>query len=360
MYNLNFWQQIIQYGILLNFETYVSTWRTEQAMLEDHSVAILTDIPQNCKVKFINLDASKKYYSSSYQNLRDSKKQEIFEQQLKSGSKNDLSSDETPVMSPEPIRSDSLSAAEKSENNRRNFDLENLNNNILNNSNQAMSDFYTPFITGSSQDLKINIMVPEQVFALVQENLNYNLSEIEVDINTVFFNTGINEEQALADKLNQIYPQDIVNYESCKRLTDYYRKVNNDDWTSKKSGILLLELIEHCQLNPIKNKDVKIQELAQKICRELNAVRYIQCKSAKDRTSMGVSLEQIRIMKDEFELDESLASENLETIRKNGMGLIRCYKNTTKFFYAFNAVQLSTFPRDYKPPKGTYGVGLAS
>ena len=158
---------------------------------------------------------------------------------------------------------------------------------------------------------------------------------------------------------DQIYPQDLINYESCKRLTDYYRAVNDNNWHDKESGMKLLELIEHCPLNPTKNKDVKIQKLAQKIVRELDGVRYIQCKSAKDRTSMGHSLEQARILLDEHDLDENFFNQTLEKIRREGTGLLRCYKNVSKYVYAFNAVQLSTFPREYKPPKGTYGTALS-
>ena len=74
---------------------------------------------------------------------------------------------------------------------------------------------------------------------------------------------------------------------------------------------------------------------------------------------MGVSLEQTRILVREHGLDPNFFNQSLDKIRKEGTGLLRCYKNVSKYCYAFNAVQLSTFPREYKPPKGTYGSALS-
>jgi len=57
-----------------------------------------------------------------------------------------------------------------------------------------------------------------------------------------------------------------------------------------------------------------------------------------------------------FSSDPELFNSTLDLLRKEGLGLTRCYKNTGKYKYAFNALQIATFPRDYKPPKDTYSL----
>ena len=129
--NLDFWKQILNHGLLLQFETYVSTWRNEQAMLEDHSVGILTDISQNCRIKFTDIEEKSEPSSIS----------------------------EVP--------------------------------------------YFNPIITGSSSHVNIEIPLPREVINFVNENLGMNLLEKSVRLVTVVFNVGINEEQALADKLRE-------------------------------------------------------------------------------------------------------------------------------------------------------------
>ena len=173
------------------------------------------------------------------------------------------------------------------------------------------------------------------------------------------FNIGINEEQTLADGMRLTFPQAQINCESAKRLAEYYQAVNNHDWLSKPSAFKLLNLLDACPQNPTEKKNILVHELAQEIARELNGVRFVQCKSAKDRTSMAVSLEQVRIMKEiglvpndkEFEF-------YLEQMRRDGLGLLRCYKNTGNMAYAFNKVQMMTFPKIFKAPKGTYKTNI--
>ena len=230
---------------------------------------------------------------------------------------------------------------------------------------------FSPGITGSSSKTVIEIQLPSKIINLINKNLiisntgspssqdsnKKDITQIEINLIPVQLNVGINEEQAIADRLNQIYPQDIINYESCQRLANYYGQVNDHSNWDKPSGLKVLELLEHCPLNPTLKKDVKIQEIAQKIVRELNGVRYIQCKSAKDRTSMGVSLEQVRILREDHGLNQDQATFDkcLDEIRVKGMGLTRCFKNTNRRKYAFNRIQLGTFPRQYIPPNGTFG-----
>ena len=71
---------------------------------------------------------------------------------------------------------------------------------------------------------------------------------------------------------------------------------------------------------------------------------------------MGVSLEQVRILSREHGLKEEYFKSALDTIRKEGLGLTRCFKNIGKYCYAFNSMQLATFPREYVPPSECCGA----
>lgn len=189
-------------------------------------------------------------------------------------------------------------------------------------------------------------------FSAVEEEKTYSIFP-------VLFNVGINEEQKLADISRQTYPQDIINHESAHRIKQYCSSVFGDRYLTHSIAGDVLQLLEVCPKAPEEKKDVRIHEFAQKVAGQLHAVRFLQCKSAKDRTSMGVSLHQSRLLLNDHGLHPDMFKPTLDKIRKDGSGLIRCYKNVGREIYAFNSLQLATFPDLYKPPKGTYGSAMS-
>ena len=110
----------------------------------------------------------------------------------------------------------------------------------------------------------------------------------------------------------------------------------------------------------IKSKHPKIVQESSNLCRLLGAGRATSCKSAKDRTSMSVTLEQVRLLSENHGLPEEFVVRTVSTMRSNGVRLENALKNTGKRQYAFNSLQRSLLPDEYKCPEGTYGRGNVS
>jgi len=110
----------------------------------------------------------------------------------------------------------------------------------------------------------------------------------------------------------------------------------------------------HCK----KNKNVDILHLASQICRRLHGLRFINCKSGKDRTGMAASLEQIQILSREYDLAEHEYQKALDAMRSEGTRIENCLKNIGSPKYAFGTLQLTTFPYQYRAPLGTFRSNL--
>ncbi|KAA3681630.1 inositol polyphosphate-4-phosphatase [Paragonimus westermani] len=121
----------------------------------------------------------------------------------------------------------------------------------------------------------------------------------------------------------------------------------------------LIADVRHIVQSP-RNKPVELLEYASEITQAFGGLRLTSCKSAKDRTSMSVTLEQIRWLKNAEGLHESNFQSALQCLRRKGLRMDNVFKNTHCQKYAFNRFQLLYFPRAYRPPIGTYALGVPS
>eukprot|EP00095_Tigriopus_kingsejongensis_P011180 maker-scaffold456_size166325-snap-gene-0.28 protein:Tk11180 transcript:maker-scaffold456_size166325-snap-gene-0.28-mRNA-1 annotation:"type i inositol- -bisphosphate 4-phosphatase-like" len=231
--------------------------------------------------------------------------------------------------------------------------------------------FPLPRVTGSRCSLKVLLPVPDYVYTMLPLEKIKNMT---FSITPILFNVGINENATLACRFGNNGPQEKNNLDNFKILQEYQRRFKKLDLplNSAQSGGHrgtkrmsmcspseplvedLLAILKN-EVNNRKNKNVEILHLASNITRRLQGIRFTNCKSGKDRTGMSATLEQVQILSREYDLAEIEYQKALDVMRAEGTRRDNVLKNIGDRRYAFNTIQLTTFPRQYRPPVGSYG-----
>lgn len=198
--------------------------------------------------------------------------------------------------------------------------------------------------------------VPDAIYSLLPL-VPSSRQTISFNVTPVFFNVGINEMASLAESLGTTKPQEKSNMDNFERLNEYYlrfKKLNLPTETSSTrrkfmlvfhlnihthiyifvfiSFIFLLNLVGarspfgqtlvelmtnlKASVQAKINKNVEILQLSSQICRRMRGLRFTSCKSAKDRTGMSVTLEQVNILTAEYHLAEHEYMRALDCMRR--------------------------------------------
>jgi len=232
----------------------------------------------------------------------------------------------------------------------------------------SVSSYPLPRVTGSRNNMKVLLPVPDWVYTqfpiLKVKNMRFTITP-------VLFNVGVNEMATIAEKLGNTGPQNKNNSDNFRILTDYIRRYKKfrtlneiDSKFYKRRGSRLTEnhhledlvSILRNEVNSHKAKNIDIFNLVAQITYILGGIRMTSCKSGKDRTGMAVTLEQVNLLSREFDLADTEYQRALDTFRSEGVRRINCKKNIGVDKFAFNSLQLRTFPTGYIPPQGTYGA----
>ncbi|XP_039247209.1 inositol polyphosphate 4-phosphatase type II isoform X2 [Pipra filicauda] len=190
---------------------------------------------------------------------------------------------------------------------------------------EAKSEDFLPIITGRREHYIIEVQLPAKMFELLPQEIKEGKL---LRMYPVLFNVGINEQQTLAERFGDTTLQENINQENLELLKEYYKlfteKMPPDCLPHFQEQNDLKGLLEnlHQNIQAKRRKNVEIMWLAATICRKLNGVRFTCCKSAKDRTSMSVTLEQCSILRDEHQLHKDFFIRALDCMRRQTQGAL--------------------------------------
>ncbi|XP_061626859.1 type II inositol 3,4-bisphosphate 4-phosphatase isoform X3 [Phyllopteryx taeniolatus] len=175
-----------------------------------------------------------------------------------------------------------------------------------------------PVVRGRRNHFTVEVPLPGTAFQNMPEEIKEGRP---LRVFPVLFNVGINEQQTIAERFGDISLQERINQKNFETLECYYKtlseKVPRECLPCFQSQTDIKELLETLGQNVVtkRRKNVEILWSAAAICRRLNGIRFTSCKSAKDRTSMSVTLEQCALLRDEHQLSKDFFIRALDCMR---------------------------------------------
>ncbi|XP_071446708.1 inositol polyphosphate-4-phosphatase type I A isoform X2 [Hetaerina americana] len=231
-----------------------------------------------------------------------------------------------------------------------------------------------PRVSGSRAALAVSLPVPDSLLsrvALVRTGSGGATSTKSFRVTPVFFDVGIHgwveATTAGTTGVNSRRPEERSNADNFERLHEYYhryRKLRLPPEEGRRPYVAALqptlgELIKALRqsVQSSRPKNVEVLHLAASICRRMKGLRFTSCKSAKDRSGMSVTLEQVQVLATQYDLSPMEIQLALDCMRSEGCRRENLFKNTGSRRYAFSSQQMASLPKAYRPPPGTYGSG---
>uniref|UniRef100_A0A673JW04 Type II inositol 3,4-bisphosphate 4-phosphatase-like n=1 Tax=Sinocyclocheilus rhinocerous TaxID=307959 RepID=A0A673JW04_9TELE len=176
-----------------------------------------------------------------------------------------------------------------------------------------------PTVSGRRDRYTVEVPLPHHAFQALPDELREGKP---LRVLPVLFNVGINEQQTIAERFGDISLQERINQKNFEILEGYYKSLTNtvpsECLPCFQTQTDIKELLNTLGQNVVtkKRKNVEILWLAGMICRRINGIRFTSCKSAKDRTSMSVTLEQCSLLRDEHQLNKDYFVRALDCMRR--------------------------------------------
>uniref|UniRef100_A0A915AMW7 PH domain-containing protein n=1 Tax=Parascaris univalens TaxID=6257 RepID=A0A915AMW7_PARUN len=218
----------------------------------------------------------------------------------------------------------------------------------------SVSSTCIPTIGGDRSKLTVQIPLPADIFQSFPEKLRAGQW---MNVVAIFWNLGINHEATFAQSLaGDSSLEETINVVAANALHAYASGRKQLDPSAMD---LIAELCTTVNVNP-SNKNMAIYRLAMAANFALNGIPILTCKSGKDRTSMAVTLEEGRIIRENCGINADQMGEMVVCLRRDGVRRENCRKNVGKALYSFSPFQMHFIPKELRPPAGTYSQGVAS
>jgi len=229
---------------------------------------------------------------------------------------------------------------------------------------------------GPNEECVVTMKIPPSLWLRLPESLKNGQT---IPVFPVLIQQGINEFQSIANITgSRSKLQNVVNSRAVETYRHYMAKVEEhkekiglDPTESQVSQQLFGDLETVVKNENPRSKNVEIIQAAQRLTRSLKGGRGICCKSAKDRTSMSMTLEQAQLLFNNEaetrieEKDKSAARLSIEdrtalytanVLREFGIRIMNAKKNIGKKKFAFNSIQRKRLPKQYRPPRAVMAV----
>ncbi|GMT20191.1 hypothetical protein PFISCL1PPCAC_11488, partial [Pristionchus fissidentatus] len=212
----------------------------------------------------------------------------------------------------------------------------------------------TPLVAGSRHCVVVSLPLPQDFFDSLPAALKDPTHYIRVCCS--FWSLGVNHEATIGYQFGGVAAETATNQAALSDLQNY-ANTRSPQSAAAQEALAELQVVVR---NEPSRKNMLLYEWAMAAATALEGELVVSCKSGKDRTAMGVTLEQGRLMRQASGLNATQAAEVVDALRKSGARREVCRKNIDKAAYSFSAFQMHFLPKSFRPPSGTFAHGLST